>query len=134
MDGLRNGQRLGIGLPKNGCPPLGIGVPQSIGCPPLGIGVPQSIGSPMAPGVPPGDDVQVQILQGFGFLGGLGSNGSREQGLFLVHFGVETPGLFRFASTGAVPVMQTKESIRGKTSSFFMIIIISYALLCITPA
>lgn len=103
VDGLRNGQRLGIGLPKYGCPPLGIGVPQSIGL------------------------SQVQILQGFGFLvfGGLGSKGILEQGFFHVHFRVETPGLFLFASTGAVPVMQTKESIRGRASSFFMIIIIS---------
>jgi len=86
----------------------------------LGIGLPKSIGSPMAPGVPLGGVGQVQILHGLG--GGEGSKGSREQGLFLVHFGVETPGLFRFASTGAVPVMQTKESIIGKASSFFMFI------------
>jgi len=64
---------------------------------------------------------QVQILHALG--GGEGSKGSREQGLLRVHFGVETPGLFRFASTGAVPVIQTKESIIGKASSFFMIII-----------
>jgi len=88
----------------------------------LGIGLPKLIGSPMAPGVPLGGVVQVQILQGFGFLGGLGSKGSREQGLFLVHCGVETPGLLRLASAGAVPVMQIKESIIGNASSFFMIV------------
>jgi len=99
----------------------------------LGIGLPK-LGGLMTPGVPLGGVVQVQILQGFGFLGGLGSNGSREQGLFHVHFGVETPGLLRLASAGAVPVMQIKESIIGNASSFFMIIIISYALLCSTPA
>jgi len=91
----------------------------------LGIGFLPKLGGLMTPGVPLGGVVQVQILQGFGFLGGLGSNGSREQGLFLVHFGVETPGLFRFASTGAVPIIQAKESIRGKAINFFMIIIIS---------
>lgn len=108
VDGLRNGQRH--------CVP-GRGLFQG-----LGIGLPKLIGSPIAPGVPLGGVVQVQILQGFGFLGGLGSKGSREQGLFLVHCGVETPGLFLFASTGAVPVVQIKESIIGKASSFFMFI------------
>ena len=89
----------------------------------LGIGLPKLGGlcSPMAPGLSLGGVGQVQILHGLG--GGEGSKGSREQGLFHVHFGVETPGLLRLASTGAVPVMQTKESIIGKASSFFMIII-----------
>ena len=83
----------------------------------------------MTPGLSLGGVGQVQILHGLG--GGEGSKGSREQGLFLVHCGVETPGLLRLASAGAVPIIQTKESIRGKAINFFMIIIISYALLCI---
>ncbi len=96
MNGLRNGQRHCV-------PGLGIGVPKSGGL------------------------LQVQILHGFGFFvfGGLGSKGVLEQGFFHVHFGVETPGLLRLASAGAVPIIQTKESIRGKAINFFMIIIIS---------
>ena len=99
VNGLESGQRH--------CVP-GLGLFQG-----LGIGVPKSGGS-----------LQVQMLHGFGF-GFLQVQMLHGFGFFgLLRTGApgKTPGLFRFASAGAVPIIQTKESIRGKAINFFMFI------------